>query len=1513
MLGSASTQQLFASANSIGVIPQVWGEWNYNSFIQPSITTSGSASELIDTLSLPLNEVTSWTKNSDGIINAKSSDGRNTDVNSSGSSISLVIADSSSSANFYVSATSPFSTLTSSDNNGYYKLSFYVKVGNLVSTSGTPDIVSGSSVSISTNGSGSIPYYYRIVSIGSDGQTFGPDTINNYDSASILSSTTATHTLIWNDVNNATAYKIYRANNLGEILFLDAVTTASYKDYQTKTPQYLDNDFFNTNINLVPSIELHNDDQETVAVYQTCKVFESTNANPSKLSNTIDVNCERWQKVEMCFGVNESDTNNYFSKFALNLDISAKHQGAELLVTDFSLYKITEFDFRNQHLFPTQSAFLPTRPGEALLHPLIPYSDTRVRRRGNENAKPVSFLTRSTNDIGESTFPVYTAVPDEDNKFKLYISSKWESEPSSLQAIYDTYLSVNKIVIKLDQSYASFNAGSLRIYSGSSNSVTAVTLSASDFDAHGIAVLYYNGSSWSTTSWSRPPTLNSDGTLGNLVKDQVRELRLIATSLSDGNVYKSDSRLRVIELSPRLELDLSNYVTQVSCKKDLVSTQSSGLPFSYISANSGTIDFSNIPSYRSDNFGATTFENSSKKSAFYNLMRQGVKFTALLEPSSYETNLKETIPLFVMYSDSWTISDLDSVSVELYDISKLFMMGSDSMHYFAYDTNVVSVIKELLDYSGFSDYDYNGLYQLPEINAKVSGFWTDEQKTVFTNLQEFLLPNQIAASIDEYGILRFDSISQVFNKFGSKNFAADFAITDHLVTGIGSSSSNYIANIIPDSFSENISQKIGSIVVNYKTPLTFRSNVDKKNTATSLIKPKVNTVDAPHSVWKMKESDGLSQFFLNKSVLSTDDSLSVPIGSITTVKNADKTITTKIVNEGSFVGSRRTPAKMSGDLIIGSEIVGYSGIEYVIVDSANKANSVTKTIYDLSDLDSAISDFQIYNTEKPFGSTSSVQFAPTGRLMNLVRGKYGTTPESHIVPTVIAETPFRFFSAMPGNSVLNNIKVYKATQSIGKHKEAPQGILKISTSYTNSLSIAQVKTKKQSDFDFFSLNFAVDEGGGNNVTGYINTTTQEQISISAYSKLTQHQKTKYKKKKELRPNDSAFGMIFNTASAAGVTQTGALCIEIQQITGSGDTTNKIVAYKLSNPSDLLINEKIDFSKFYGHNAYSPNLFDGDPHSFNVFFHGKDIVVSIDGYTKKYDLAGAKTFTPAQKLSFGAYIRPLESSAQTLLIYELYAANYKEKDLDHNVNRHFTSMRYLNSLVEKVHEPYSYFQYASPPLARGINFYDVKLESAPIFTQAPKTVTIQKIAYNNPGSDWTTLQPVKKTDISYSTPKGSAFQQKFVLAHDGPIGQGLIILNTGDSQSGDISTSLNLLANNMYLSEQKTLTRVIDSNYTNNTISLTMDWARDIIQVEKTLSNIIRANSGFNIDYSIRVFGNPLIQAGDFGQITYNLKRLGSDPSDSSITPLVGLITSVKSTYSGGLDSTELTFKPMIIS
>ena len=1483
MLGTASTQQLFASANSIGVLPQVWAEWNYNSFVGPAFVTSGSGTNKI-----PNNFTTSttgWSATSASV--GLSSDVREKDAFSSSSAISIILNGSTITA----TASSPASTLIA---NSYYKLVFYTKVGTLKYTNGTPQMISGSSVTAtpsSTSGA-TKTYYYRIVPVGSNGQTPGIDLTNNLDVKTVTAAAAAGTkiALSWNAVANANSYKIYRSNSQGSIITLNPpVAGTTYTD-TLSNGSYIENNSFNAKISFSAVAANVKD--------QYCKIFETENGESITTQNSILSNMERWQKVELSFATGTSTT------VPINFNISAEHLNAELLMTDFQLYEISSNDFTNSLVYPAESAFLPNRPGEAFLHPLLPNSDKTivVNNVVKSYAKPISFLTKADRNYYPNVFPSYQVVSSYDDKFKYYLTGSTGTK--ALQAFYQDYLAINKIVLKIDNSIAIPQNLSIKIGTGSTPSFTTVAITNSDISDNGLVVLYYNGTSWSTSSWTSPPQLTSAGKLQNVFGSvtSIQVLNTSSTYVSGKSGEVIDNVLRVIELSPRLEVDLSNYVQTVNVRKDLTSAQGAGLPFSYINANSGNIEFSNIPSIQSNStYGQTTFENSVKSSAFNGLLRQGVKFTAILKPSSYENTLKESIPLFVMYSDTWSINDLDTTTVELFDITKLFFMGSESMWFFKKNANVKEVITGLLDYSGFSDYDYSALINLPEINGQVSGFWTDEKKTVFTNLQEFLIPQQIGAFIDEYGILRFESVSQAFNKYNSSTFNADFAITDFPISNIGSSSSNYIANIISDQFTETINQKIGAIVVNYKTPLVFQSAYinSSKNIAQKLLSPQVNVTEAKHQVWEEKNNTGVSQFFIKDNISISDTKIKIPVG---TVDDDGSPLT-----EGSFSTAKRFFSNYSGDLIINSEIISYDGLEYTFFDPSNKQYVLTRTIRQSSDINDAISDYKLYASAT---ISSSIQYQPTGNMMNVIRGKYGTTPQNHLYyASVNASFPMKLYGLVPKTSKFSALN---SPQSVA---DIDYGVLRMTSGSNGYYTVALDPTANT--YNFFTTSVKVRDYGQSTIIGYYLKKDKEKavVTVAAYKRYSAAKKKLYSPKYK-QDGDMEFGILFGANNNTSASNTDTYIISFkQQVDTKGTTNDYILSFnKLNSADGSLIVIKSGLKP-----TGISDLFDGFLHTISVGIEGTKMYVKIDSEkTHAYDLDSS--ITVANK-SCGVFVKNNETgNTKSLFLYEFYAQS--KTDISQSSvfldKYYFTSKNFLDSIIEKTaYTKPSSFLYQQPKIARGINFYDIKMESAPVLTDSG--IDIQKVSYLETDTDDGTLSSVDVSDVTYSVNKGSAFNRRFAVAHNGPPSQGLIILsapgyNGATSTSDSTSSNLKLLGKNMILSDQKVITRVIDKNFLQNTINLTTDWVNDSIQVEKMITNIARANSGFNTDYSIKIFGNPLIQIGDFAQITYKLKRMGvADPADSTVKPIVCLVSGIQQTYKDGLESTALTLKPMIIT
>jgi hypothetical protein len=395
-----------------------------------------------------------------------------------------------------------------------------------------------------------------------------------------------------------------------------------------------------------------------------------------------------------------------------------------------------------------------------------------------------------------------------------------------------------------------------------------------------------------------------------------------------------------------------------------------------------------------------------------------------------------------------------------------------------------------------------------------------------------------------------------------------------------------------------------------------------------------------------------------------------------------------------------------------------------------------------------------------------------------------------------------------------------------------------------------------------------------------------------------------------------FGILFGANNNTSASNTDTYIISFkQQVDTKGTTNDYILSFnKLNSADGSLIGIKSGFKP-----TGISDLFDGFLHTISVGIEGTKMYVKIDSEkTHAYDLDSS--ITVANK-SCGVFVKNNETgNTKSLFLYEFYAQS--KTDISQSSvfldKYYFTSKNFLDSIIEKTaYTKPSSFLYQQPKIARGINFYDIKMESAPVLTDSG--IDIQKVSYLETDTDDGTLSSVDVSDVTYSVNKGSAFNRRFAVAHNGPPSQGLIILsapgyNGATSTSDSTSSNLKLLGKNMILSDQKVITRVIDKNFLQNTINLTTDWVNDSIQVEKMITNIARANSGFNTDYSIKIFGNPLIQIGDFAQITYKLKRMGvADPADSTVKPIVCLVSGIQQTYKDGLESTALTLKPMIIT
>lgn len=1503
MLGNLATKQLFASANSIAVIPQVNAEWNYNSIIQPSFVSS----TIKPNLNYDLNNSSSWSVvpapySSTTKINGKveqSFNGIKNDFDSSGSALTFTVFDklANGSGSLQELITSDFLsssvTLSSASYGKFYKIAFYVKTGGIAYTDGYASKIYASATVTNTY-TPTASYYYRVVGVGSENQMNDLDVVATDNYAYVLSDQTGSATITWNADPNSIAYRIYRSyKNPNTSGYLATTSSTRYvDDYSRCESSAFPPAKFSGHISIIPQIvasgSINNVSSSDIPIVYYIKSTDTQSGKLIKNSNSIECNIDGWKRIEIWFGVPSDNSFIKMQGFGLKIHAFSDYENSKLLVDNITISEITQHDFYQNEYYPVESAFFPLRPGEALLNELLPTSD-RITYNGSTGSayKPTTFAIKSPQiyfgrDILGTKMQM---LPTPYDKFKYYVS---DTEERSIQAQYDSYLSINKIVLKYDTTFTKPTSGSVVLYTGVSGS-TSISLNSSDFNDNGLTVIYYNGSSWSTSSWSSPPQLTASGTFQNVV-NQVRGIGFKANTISsNSSTFNSSSedfkKIHIIELSPRLELDLSTILVDYSIKKDLTSANSNGFPFSYINSNGGNIVFSNIPFYQSDGSANTIFENRSSSATFYNLLRQNVKFTGFLKNPTFDTQLTERIPQFVMYAESWDVNDINTVNVNISDITKAFAQSTESSHYAAYSNKLFTIITSLLNSCGFSDYDYDGLYKICQISTKTSNFWSDETQTIFEILQQLFIIHQIGAYIDEYGIMRFKSLKQMFNQFNSGTNLYSSVITDINTTASGVS---YIPNIIPDSYSESISQKIGKILVRYQIPKNFQS-IDVNNDDNSLgIYNKMT--ESSRMIWSEQDNSALSSLELASSLLKNDSFI-------------------KLKPDEIFgKNPRKWLQSFEGNVFVGNEILSYSGLEYSFYSSENPNIYISRIVRSKEDIDDAIQTLRAMNASDPnTASYVSISYNPTGRIYNLQRGKYGTPISDHIrySSSENEADSFNLYIKAPNKSLAEQV-------NFNNYLKFDYG-LEIQSAQANIKEYILISPKNQNtkNYNLFSVEFEVP---------------------SDTEKFLNNIKVQDKAKKWIDAknwNPFGLGLFLNMTPSAvyGNSSTPpTLFIELRLDPDPDDLTKayyNLYMYTLLNND--LTKKHYAGKKIIGTKTINPGI------AIENVFNGKIIDNFITGAHKlsAYVKNNYVKIYLNKKL-IGQFGVPLNLNPNSLFGYfqirwdkdlgnittrllEMYADSVVDENKK-NISAFnypmeseylFLSKYYLNNIVRGVPNDNNCYLWQYAPKVRGIKLYDIKHSLSPIY---PETAYLYPHLYGATYDNYRTneqafiLGPVIAEDTQSSELFSTPFSTRFAIVNNS---------NEFIWLKSDSDTSINPLqihSKNQELSQERVIERVIDPNYTQSTIELQSKWFASEEEAEKILDLLSKSNESFYTTISLSIFGNPLIQVGDFVQLKYSLKKLGLDSS----SPLICLVTSVNQGFSGGVNNTQLTLKPLII-
>jgi hypothetical protein len=204
-----------------------------------------------------------------------------------------------------------------------------------------------------------------------------------------------------------------------------------------------------------------------------------------------------------------------------------------------------------------------------------------------------------------------------------------------------------------------------------------------------------------------------------------------------------------------------------------------------------------------------------------------------------------------------------------------------------------------------------------------------------------------------------------------------------------------------------------------------------------------------------------------------------------------------------------------------------------------------------------------------------------------------------------------------------------------------------------------------------------------------------------------------------------------------------------------------------------------------------------------------------------------------------------------------------------------------------------------PEISGINYYDVQYT-----TPAAVSVDVWPVEYMLSYFPGTTKEQqqykqkklVTEDSLSYSTPLNTGFRARMAIANNSPH---MVILTKESDEVQRVTVNLNLYTHEIVApSDPEILEVIIDPSNMSEVVQLDSEWIQSKSAANKMLKIVQMGVDGFSTTTTLNIFGNPLIQVGDFVTLSY-------DPNGTDNKRNV--VTSVSHSFNNGL-STVLTLK-----
>jgi len=1225
-------------------------------------------------------------------------------------------------------------------------------------------------------------------------------------------------------------------------------------------------------------------------------------------SKSYTIDNTTWTKFEVYASSRPIDTS--YSSFTLNLDFTSRDttiaskvgtapSSYDVLIDQFEIFKSTAFDYQYGNLWKTDAPFGFFRPGESYVPSgnsltQLPSGFRTVNTQFHKGATssywssqvmPCSPIVFHPNVLGSANSnPLYkNGILSDYTTYKYFVS---DGTTNSIGALYENLMSTNKLVLKFNTAYSTPTSVTINLFNTVSSYSKTINITNANISSAGVCILYLqpNGD-WTTSPWSTMPTFDNQGNI--TISQAINKIVVTQNSATINDTYSSPSssvtsdstryaqyqadmkRFQVVEISPRIELDLTNFVMSVDTTVELDNKQNP-LPISAISSNSANIHLSNIP-FNVSGYVLSIFSNNSSKSPLSGLFKKNVKFYVnyvIKDSITGATSADKFIPGGVWYAESWDGQDLQKTVVSAFDITKYLQLLSPT-DYVSKSQDVFSVISNILDLAGFTDYDYDSLRKVTMSNTTLvdgsvhtnkqavdsSFFYADgQQQKVFDVLRELFEVYQIGAYIDAFGVMKFLSLENILSNTQPNLLLHDNSVPQAITTGAGYTDNLTVtSNITQDTYTETVKTKLGKATLRFKIPqinktFDIAGLANTQSLTTSI-------VDKYDIVWQLDKEDVATFNYLNQSITTNS-------------QNYFYLDPNDLVSQFNAFG-----VDHEGYGIIEGEIVSFKDKEFKFTTIISDTSSMTPSYYDndyrvivgnSAELSTAVSDF---SARAGFGGT--VQYTPTGKIANVSRGLFNTPVRTHnlISNTNGAGDPNSLYSRMSYYSgeypsVVDN-KIVMNSSTVGTYSILTPNNGETSTS-THPYHTFSTKMHIGPDSTYpmnVGMGGGIVFGLGNNpvyveirkVAGKGSSTSGKKVTPTYEYQLWVYQGS---------PSNSLLEKNGTSVPYLGISQTLLDDSEAYPQNSPFAEFGRLVHLKFVKIQNPLYYTSLDTGK----TIKNP--------SFEIHLNKKKLAIS----TKDIDLdtTGAYgIFTQTTNQQVG--------TTGSILFSELYAT---QSQLDNPALwYHWQLPSFANTLAGK-HKVFEVnYMIQTRPQVFGVNYYDIQYQLAPAINAYPVPSPYDWYYYTKnpsyvPGStnanqSQLLLQSVKVTNdaLAYSNIYNSGFRGRFAIINGSP---SAIWIKKSPDGKNPVDVSFLVNTNDLVtLSSEVAVEKVFDPANISESIEIRSNWVQSKNAALGILKNIFRAVDGFSRDTTVSVYGNPLFEIGDVVKVNYSLKNISN--------------------------------------